>query len=1441
MRLGLFIHRLIFVEYAPFLEFVIPTECDTLQIGKLEGDMELSLVDEAADGGDFLKILVETEGPYTLTLSGPQAHPLNLQIPASGLVLYLVYHSGQKKYVAIASSSGGGGIILVDGSGTTIDGFAVDLGGTLNKPAVIETGDHPFEIKKGAAGIKMTNEATFASGVGLDNTPVFILRTPDNYLVYGGYFNTYKGVAQNTMMRISLDGIADMAFAANVGSGFDASGELYEGCIDSAGNIYVAGYFVSYNSFTANGIAKLNPNGSFNAVFAANVGVGPGADYDGYGLTVAVVPSGGIVLGGWWSAGWNGNAVLKHFVKLNADGTVDAAFHANAGTGPNNEVDKVFVQADGKIVVTGYFTSFNGVAANGIVRLNADGTRDGSFIIGVGLEPEPPTVIRQQADGKLILAGYEMSMNGSPYQSVLRLNTDGSYDGTFTGAGADSEVYDLSIGADGSLYIGASGDVYIGNGVTLNGYGPVKVDANNTPIAAFDPSYNSAATSLYYDAATNRLYTGGWFSQYGGTDTSASIGRLDGTTGANQASNVANKVTMGVYGTPLEYLDDQIPNLQPTSLPPKKYVDDEIAKLTGYNGVTRSGVQWKLGGILEEFTTLNTKAPLFMRSDVGMVSFSGEYMLKLNGKVWHAEKQVDGSLFVCGSFNTLNYISPESPGQSISKFGKLITSNYYVAPGAWQTLVIAGDNSQISGVYLDGTVFNFQVQADGKPVIIGRFTTVNGVSRRGIARLNTDGTLDATFDPGTGFDDPSYQADLAIQADGKIVVVGEFKAYNGTTAVRCARINTDGSIDAAFAANLGTGFVAPGFPTAAPLFRVLIQSADQKIIVAGGPTQLNGVGATKIFRLNTDGTHDLTYLGNIGFTIQGMAFQSTGKLVYSVEFGGRLGRLNADGSPDATFNIGTGFQYTNVPSWLMIQDVKVDAQDKIYVGGVFNKFNGTDQVGYARLLPDGAKDTSFINIVNQYASTSTDMPQQFDSPFSTKNLGPDEVLIAAPYWDTRETRGYVFLRDGYAYKYVVEVSHSILKYGHDYTDTILANPLHVPHRGYVDGRLLGFPLAPPGAGQNGQSLRWNGGIAAWEWYLPGSGGSGAPAYGTAGQIPFMDSSNSGFQYSGFKYDPTKKTLVLSSDATLDPTSTFAINFGSAGTTLNGSWAMTLAEESTIIGHDSFSIGWHHTVGDGVNGFSGTGTHTTGTDHRNYGESSYASGVGARVLWGANRGGFVHAFNIASVDGLKPATVPFLTGVAGSFNVSRNTPAQTEGHGTLSVDSAILGGVDHNIPADSPRSVILGGDAIKARAADPDQAYVPNLNIVVPPPAGDTTMPVLVRDEVTGQIKTRVIGGNPGVLTDAASIALTQGKHTLTTARAAITFTIPYIGDYIVIEVILNVASTTFTFPAAALCVSQGVAIGNNTLPLSGSVGDRYMIAVQKMGASMYVVARNFGQ
>jgi uncharacterized delta-60 repeat protein len=249
-----------------------------------------------------------------------------------------------------------------------------------------------------------------------------------------------------------------------------------------------------------------------------------------------------------------------------------------------------------------------------------------------------------------------------------------------------------------------------------------------------------------------------------------------------------------------------------------------------------------------------------------------------------------------------------------------------------------------SGAGADGIVYDIAPQADGKIIIAGNFTNYNGSSINRVARLNANGTLDNTFNPGVSFN--AAIRSVAIQSDGKILLGGEFTN-------RLVRLESNGSVDGTFSSYS---------PVNATIYKVLIQPSDGKILIGGAFT-------AGIARLNTNGSVDGTF--NVGSGISGatatvydMGFQTiatnAGKLIVAGDFTSftantknRLIRLNANGTYDATFNAsGTGADG-------IIYDLTIQADDKIVIGGTFLNYNVSNRLRVARISSEGDTDNSF--------------------------------------------------------------------------------------------------------------------------------------------------------------------------------------------------------------------------------------------------------------------------------------------------------------------------------------------------------------------------------------------------------------------------------------------------------------------------------------------------
>jgi uncharacterized delta-60 repeat protein len=161
------------------------------------------------------------------------------------------------------------------------------------------------------------------------------------------------------------------------------------------------------------------------------------------------------------------------------------------------------------------------------------------------------------------------------------------------------------------------------------------------------------------------------------------------------------------------------------------------------------------------------------------------------------------------------------------------------------------DETFHAGVGPDNYVECFAVQPDGKILVGGQSTTFAGQPHAGLVRLKTDGSLDETFDPGTGAagGSPMIVAALGLQPDGRIVVAGGFLTFNGQPRANVARLLADGSFDPDFAAEAGTDYS----------IQSLALQADGKMIFGGYFTLLNGHAVNALGRLNADGTFDTTF------------------------------------------------------------------------------------------------------------------------------------------------------------------------------------------------------------------------------------------------------------------------------------------------------------------------------------------------------------------------------------------------------------------------------------------------------------------------------------------------------------------------------------------------------------------------------------------------------
>ena len=930
-----------------------------------------------------------------------------------------------------------------------------------------------------------TLDPTFNPGAGPESSSVYSLVVQaDGKILVGGAFTTLGGEPRNCLGRLNTDGTVDSGFDPGASGGYYNHTYVYSLAVQPDGKILVGGDFTVLGGQPRNRIARLNADGTVDSTF------NPGADSLVYSL--AVQADGKILVGGFFRI--LGGQPREYLGRLNADGSVDTTFDPGA----DYVVYSLVVQADGKILVGGAFAKLGGQTSNNIGRLNADGTLDLIFNPGTDYIVYSLMV---QADGKILVGGSFSTLGGQPRYCIGRLSNTGlatqslsygdstiawlrggtspevgrttfdhSGDGlTWTNLGAGTRIVggwqlagvSLSPGgtirarghvtggynsASGWLVEASSGAIafitqpagrtndpatsatfsvlvagtepfsyhWLKNGVALaeggningaltstlavsnvfggdaGGYSVVVTNSQSSVTSAVavltvrDPLISDQPTGQDKNAGESVSFNvtlvgtaplsyqwrkeGGPLT--GATASSLVRTNLRGTDAGNYDVVVSN--VFGIVTSAVAVLTVRDPFITGQPISQAKNAGDTVSLKVTAVGTAPMSYQWrKEGGLLTGATASSLVLPNLLIAD------AGNYDVVVSN--------VFGIVTSAVAVLSVNLASPDSfnPGAN--------SAVYSVTVQADGKILVAGDFTTLGGQtrnYLgrlnaDGTLdstFNpgasstvnsLAVQPDGKILVGGYFTTLGGQTRDYIGRLNADGTLDSTFN--TGADNDVYS--LALQADGKILVGGHFATLGGQTRNRIGRLNADGTLDGTFD------------PGADYDVESLAVQADGTILVGGDFTTLGGQSCNYLGRLNAEGTLDSTFNPGANNLVSSLAVQANGKILLGGGFttlGGqtrnRLGRLNADGTVDMGFNPGaSGDSYHTYVYSLALQ-----ADGEILVGGSFTTLGGQTRNGIGRLNADGTLDSTF----NPGASSAV---------YSLALQGDGEILVGGSF------------------------------------------------------------------------------------------------------------------------------------------------------------------------------------------------------------------------------------------------------------------------------------------------------------------------------------------------------------------------------------------------------------------------------------------------------------
>jgi uncharacterized delta-60 repeat protein len=869
-----------------------------------------------------------------------------------------------------------------------------------------------------------TLDTNFLNAVsGADNSVLSIVLQPDKKVLIGGYFTTVNNQPRKSIARLNADGTLDGGFLNGLSGAVDGVRSI---AVQSDGRILIGGDFTTINGQTLNRIARLNADGSLDASFlnglsGANNGV----------RSFAVQADGNLLIGGGFTFvnGQPRNRVARLINDTDGDGISGGDEISIYGTNPlASDTD-----SDGMLDGWEIQHALNPLVDDAKDDLDLDGVTNLQEYLN-GLDPRNPSTagngksdyenlfglkavkFHYDRNNRLISAdynhgaqgfgiGYVYDGNGNiiRQKSVLRdANTNGLPD-----------VWEFLNGLTNSTsrFTDTDGDGWSDYQEWRAGSSPLST--NSLPDALGLPGTNLASLALPF-TPTNFVVGVGQLDDFGAEE--LVIG-ADGDPG-NTTNYVlvltqtsfgwsTQQVTVGPFGV-TSLCIGQVTNR------PSGAIYAGLRQNGGLGQVVelvKTGGTW-VKNIVATSTNSTASVLGILTTDNLVVSFSPSngpsgalYSLKpgIVSTVWSNKVlNLSASRSLTLGNTATRQRSPHSgaPLRLLANTNGLQIGNSILPEPASSNRIVWHGTALSGGVIrpstttnIDGsvdTIFNpgigpnlwvkaLAVQSDGKVLIGGPFTTVNGQSRNHIARLNMDGSLDTSFLNGLSGTDYDVTG-ILLQQDGKIVIGGYFTIVNGEFVSGIARLNSDGNLDTnfnAFAASVnglaqqpegkiygfgsggslvwrlnsdGTpdGFAPPSFNQNAAVNAVAVQS-DGKILIGGDFYMVGGVTRYNLARLDAYGAVDYDFTAD--FLGGGaMAIQPDGKII-TWSSGGGIRRLTTDGRIDASFH--TPF----VNDWISALTLQTDG--KLLIGGNFNAVNGQARSRVARLNADGSLDTSF--------------------------------------------------------------------------------------------------------------------------------------------------------------------------------------------------------------------------------------------------------------------------------------------------------------------------------------------------------------------------------------------------------------------------------------------------------------------------------------------------
>jgi uncharacterized delta-60 repeat protein len=671
-----------------------------------------------------------------------------------------------------------------------------------------------FETVSGVASARVarlrsdgTVDPAFSALAGVNGTVSAIAVQKDGRILVGGLFSMIggpnTGVTRVCLARLLSDGSPDWDFNPGwgVGPALGNPSFIYDRVraivpLDN-GEILVGGRLSRANDERRLGIVKLSAAGEVMPSFFASVGRtffgrSPSAEPVS---SIVVRPDGCILVGLQVSTMING-ASRSLIACLNPDGSLNPAYPPDLSWGGGSTgatyANALALLPDGSVLVAGKIDLADGLPRNGIARYaqppvaHRKAPEFGVDVSNIAL-PAMEVVYDPGLNGASVQVGQDVILS-VPVLSFEQVHYQWEIGGV-AAPGATNPVYRLNNvrswdGEPIRLLVRNSVGSAASSDITLKVSVP-RPEAGSVDTSFAPPAPINGKVKTLIRQSDGKVILGGSFVSLGGV-WSPLVARLN-PDGSLDSFNPGWSTTTGMVSAVVVQRDGRI------------LCGGDFAVQHPSDGRVDS----KLVRLLAD----------------GSRDLQFKPQLDAAGWVMAIAARDDGSVAIGGSFNEIN----QAPQQNVA----LLQADGTIAPGFLATV--------------NGRVQQLVWQPDGKLLVGGAFTEVNGVGQRSIARLNSDGTLDTTFDPNGG---AHGEVDaIALQTDGRIVLGGQFSVIGLNWAPGLARLNSNGTVDESFTPDVDSTAIND-----------LVLQPDGKIIITGDLTAVDGLSERGVARLNSDGS-----------------------------------------------------------------------------------------------------------------------------------------------------------------------------------------------------------------------------------------------------------------------------------------------------------------------------------------------------------------------------------------------------------------------------------------------------------------------------------------------------------------------------------------------------------------------------------------------------------